>query len=439
MPLPKTATSLVLQPFFVNLLFVVTLQLLSSADGTFTQEKGNQTQLGQFPSTTKAASTPLATSRCYEIHPAVVNISESPLQLIESQNLESCKQYCWFLPGCDSFIYNSLHASCWVYGGPANTSMLLLKHEVYAEKSCFMHFGEMSESCEDVQKIVNFSKEEGALALNLLTNTCIGVLTRKDTVELNFVGCHEAPLWTLEITSIEPRLMRLKMKGTEKCIELKMQINWSIKGVVTIYRGYIASCLYEYKQEFLLQQNTTKILGLDTGRYCHRPISSAGGLQVFLSHEAVENLDISRSLDAITFVRKSQMVFPCYWYGIGNGELVWTVPSGTFKGSKAGTISTTPPFVLPGGQALVRCEEGFGLELGGEWNREFRVTCTGNITQPAPRCEKMKIDLMVYLTIGQAALILILSSVIICLIYRVIVKRDIAKLEADELQKKIPE
>ena len=286
--------------------------------------------------------------------------------------------------------------------------MLLLKHEVCGEKSCFMYSGEVAASCEEVQEIETFSREEGALVLNLLTNTCLGEkMSRKNRRVLTLVGCLEAPLWTLEITSTEPRLVKLKMKGTELCTQYE---NPGDEEYI-YYRGFVADCTDDYRQEFLLQPRRTKMMGFVRGEYCHRPISTPGNGYIYISPRL--NLDVTKTLDEVTFVRKSQMEFPCYWNVIGNGELVWTDSSAT------SSISNPPPFVLPGDQALVRCEEGFMVQTGGEWNKEIRITCTGNITQKAPTCEKEKLDLMIYLNIGQASLILILVSVIVSLIHRI--------------------
>ena len=410
MALPTT-TCFVLLPLF---LYLFPFSVASSTEGTPSRGNTTETQLDLFLPTAQAKVTPLATSACYKIHPKVVYLPESPLQVFEAATLESCKRYCWFLPGCDSFIYHHLDTSCLVYGIPVGIPMQLLKHEVYGETSCFMFSGEVSASCEEVQEIERYSREEGALMLNLLTNTCIGAGTRKNINALALVGCHEAPLWTLEITSIEPRLIRLRMKGTEKCMQSEGRKDQG--ETIYSYQGIISDCGEADRQEFLLRRNTTRMLGMDSGRYCHRPMYTPGDVYVFLSHKAAINKDIFISLEVVTFARRSRMEFPCYWNRTENGELVWTDSSGMF-----GNISTPPPFVLPGDQALIRCMEGFEVQSGDEWLREIRVTCTGNVTQSTPTCEKIKkkIDLMMYLDIGQASIILILLLVTFSLIHRI--------------------
>ena len=322
------------------------------------------------------------------------------------------------MPGCDSFIYNHLDTLCLVYGSPAGTQMQLLKHEVYAENSCFMSQGEVRAACEEVQEIERFSREEGALVLNLLTNTCLGVKTKRKRMFLIFVDCHQAPLWTLEIISTEPRLIKLKEKGTEKCMKFDDSSWWGQGSVIT-------DCVDDYQQEFLLKLETTWIMGWNNAKYCHRPISTPEDKNVFISPQSAKTIYFTETLDTVTFVRRLQVEFPCNWDEIGNGELVWTDSRGMSEAEgsvdsnspEANVISNPPPFVLPGDQALVRCEEGFGVQNGGEWHREFRVTCTGNFTQEPPICEKKKTDLMIYLIIGLASLIFFLVSIIVGLIY----------------------
>lgn len=345
-------------------------------------------------------------NKCYSVYPSVVYLPTSPPQIFSVETLERCRRTCWHLPGCSFFIFNHLQESCLLYAGPADRQRGLLKHEEFAEKACYMYSGGVSAACEEVPEIERFSEEEGALVLNLISNTCLSTRTRKDgRVMLNLAACNQAELWTLKRSLTNSDMITLRLKGTDSCIQLEESGH-------ELDQPFVVDCTEDFRQEFLLRPRKTSLLGFASGKYCHRPISAPDGRYVYYNQVSRNSGETVQTLEAVRLVRKSQVESPCYW----NDE---ALASGAAQEDvEESPESSSPPFLLPGEEKLVRCREGFGVRQDGQWHQEIRVRCTGNITQQPPTCLKKGIilDLMTCLNLSQATIICILLSTIIYLI-----------------------